>query len=139
MPQRPKRAEVAPSARKDAARTPPRTGMMSILDQRDPTDYLACCRKPGWRPNDPMQTPSGDYEQAHRAVLATAYRAGLSKEMAKKFWHHNACRRWNGIDCGNTVAELAYAYAENWRGDDPAAYHAEQWRRKQAAANRVLS
>lgn len=139
MPHGPGRTEVAPSARKDAARTPPRTGMMSILDQREPVDYLALCKKPGWRPNDPQQTPPCDFEQAKRAVIACAFRAKLSPEKAKEFWHYNAVRRWTAIDCGSTVAELAHAFMERWFKEDREAYWKEQDRRKRAAANRVLT
>ena len=139
MPHGPDRTEVAPSARKDAARTPPRTGMMSILDQREPVDYLALCKKPGWRPNDPQQTPPCDFEQAKRAVIACAFRAKLSPEKAKEFWHYNAVRRWTAIDCGSTVAELAHAFMERWFKEDRDAYWKEQDRRRRAAASRVLS
>ena len=138
-PHGPGRSEVAPSARKDAARTPPRTGMMSILDQREPVDYLALCKKPGWRPNDPQQTPPCDFEQAKRAVIACAFRAKLSPEKAKEFWHYNAVRRWTAIDCGSTVNELAHAFMERWFKEDRDAYWKEQDRRKRAAANRVLT
>ena len=138
-PHGPGRTDVAPSARNDAARTPPRTGMMSILDQREPVDYLALCKKPGWRPNDPQQTPPCDFEQAKRAVIACAFRAKLSPEKAKEFWHYNAVRRWTAIDCGSTVAELAHAFMERWFKEDRDAYWKEQDRRKRAAANRVLT
>lgn len=138
-PHGPGRTEVAPSARKDAARIPPRTGMMSILDQRETVDYLALCKKPGWRPNDPQQTPPCDFEQAKRAVIACAFRAKLSPEKAKEFWHYNAVRRWTAIDCGSTVAELAHAFMERWFKEDRDAYWKEQDRRRRAAANRVLS
>ena len=139
MPHGSDRTEVAPSARKDAARTPPRTGMMSILDQREPVDYLALCKKPGWRPNDPQQTPPCDFEQAKRAVIACAFRAKLSPEKAKEFWHYNAVRRWTAIDCGSTIAELAHAFMERWFKEDRDAYWKEQDRRRRAAASRVLS
>ena len=138
-PHGPGRTEVAPSARNDAARTPPRTGMMSILDQREQVDYLALCKKPGWRPNDPQQTPPCDFEQAKRAVIACAFRAKLSPEKAKEFWHYNAVRRWTAIDCGSTIAELAHAFMERWFKEDRDAYWKEQDRRRRAAANRVLS
>ena len=138
-PHGPGRTEVAPSARNDAARTPPRTGMMSILDQREPVDYLALCKKPGWRPNDPRQTPPCDFEQAKRAVIACAFRAKLSPEKAKEFWHYNAIRHWAAIDCGCTVAELAHAFAGRWFKEDRDAYWEEQDRRKRAAANRILT
>ena len=138
-PHGPGRTEVAPSARNDAARTPPRTGVMAILDKREPVDYLALCKKPGWRPNDPKQTPPCDFEQAKRAVIACAYRAKLSPEKAKEFWHYNAIRRWTAIDCGSTIAELAHAFRERWFKEDCDAYWKEQDRRKLAAANRVLS
>lgn len=113
--------------------------MMSILDQREPVDYLALCKKPGWRPNDPQQTPPCDFEQAKRAVIACAFRAKLSPEKAKEFWHYNAVRRWTAIDCGSTVAELAHAFMERWFKEDREAYWKEQDRRKRAAANRVLT
>lgn len=113
--------------------------MMAILDKREPVDYLALCKKPGWRPNDPKQTPPCDFEQAKRAVIACAYRAKLSPEKAKEFWHYNAIRRWTAIDCGSTIAELAHAFRERWFKEDCDAYWKEQDRRKLAAANRVLS
>lgn len=113
--------------------------MMSILDQREPVDYLALCKKPGWRPNDPKQTLPTEREQAQRAVIATAYRAGCSSEKAKEFWHYNSVRRWTAIDCGNTIAELAFAFVERWKRESLPEYNAEMWRRKKSAANRIMT
>ena len=117
---------------------PPRTGVMALLDPR-PVDYLALCKKPGWRPNDPKQTPPCDFDKAKRAVIACAYRAKLSVEKAKEFWHYNAIRKWNAIDCGSTIAELAFAFAQRWLEEYPDEYYSEQHRRKVAAANRLLT
>lgn len=97
-------------------------------------DYLALCSKPGWRPNDPIQAPL--FEEAKKAVMACAYRAGLNAEEVKRFWSKNAVHRWNGVDCGNCVAELARAWCENWKREDPQAWFAECARRRQAAAER---
>ena len=135
-PQGPGNTEVAPSARKEA---PARTGVMALLDKNDEVDYLSLCDKPGWRPNDPRQTPPADFKEAQRAVIACAYRAKLSPEMAKKFWHYNAIRRWTAIDCGCTVSELAHAFCRRWFNDAPEEYWKEQNRRKQAASKRIIT
>ena len=83
--------------------------------------------------------PPCDFDKAKRAVIACAYRAKLSPEKAKEFWHYNAVRRWTAIDCGSTIAELAHAFMERWFKEDRDAYWKEQDRRKRAAANRVLT
>lgn len=119
-------------------RGPSRTGVMALLD-RQPVDYLALCKKPGWRPNDPKQTPSSDLHEAKRAVIACAYRSGCTTDKANEFWHYNAVRKWHAIDCGSTIAELAFAFVERWKRERPPEFFAEQQRRKRAAANRVLS
>ncbi len=132
------RQKFAPSALDYAKGDSADTGVAALPDKRN-VDYLALCRKPGWKPNDPQQTPPCDFEQAKRAVIACAYRSLLSAVKAKEFWHYNAIRKWNAIDCGSTVAELAFAFKERWFRDDPAAFWKEQLRRRRAAANRVLS
>jgi len=112
---------------------------MALLDPGPNVDYLVLCKKPGWKPNDPKQTPPCDFQKAKAAVLECAYKQRLSREKAKEFWHYNAIRKWNAIDCGNTIAELAHAFMERWWKEDSDAYWAEQKRRQRSAYSMVMS
>ena len=102
-------------------------------------DYLALCSKLGWRPNDPKQTPPEDTELARRAIVACAYREGLSPDEAKKFLRYNAKRKWSAIDQANCVKDLAKEFCEAWRRRDNDAYWEEVKRRRDAERRRAAA
>lgn len=140
-PHDPKRTEIAPSARKDAGegtRGPAPMDVSKIFPEiqaiKKPIDYLALCSELGWKPNDSETVPDkAALEQARRAVVACAYREGLSTAEAKKFLRWNAGRKWSGVDRSSCVKDLAKLWLEKWQKDNWEAYCDERHRRSEAA------
>ena len=129
--------QVAPSARNEG-RAPRQMDIQDLFPEIKP-DYLALCSKLGWRPNDPKQTPPEDTELARRAIVACAYREGLSPDEAKKFLRYNAKRKWSSIDQANCVKDLAKEFCEAWRRRDNDAYWEEVKRRRDAERRRAAA
>jgi hypothetical protein len=133
-----KLTEVAPSARNYVAvqrsREPKPISIEQIFPQTKPVtppkDYLALCSKLGWKPNDPKQTPPEDAEQARRAIVACAYREGLSSIEAKKFLRYNAKRKWAAVDQASCIRDLAKEFCEAWKRRDINAFWEEVDRRR---------
>ena len=72
-------------------------------------------------------------EQARRAVVACAYREGLSAVEAKKFLRWNAGRKWSGVDRASCVRDLAKLWLEKWRKESWDEYCEERRRRSELA------
>lgn len=130
--------QVAPSARNEGRREPRRMDVRELFPGAKP-DYVAMCAKLGWRPNDPTQTPPEDAELARRAVVACAYREGLSPDQAKKFLRYNAKMKWKAIDQASCVKDLAKEFCEAWKRKDIDAFGAEVERRRSAARRRAAA
>ncbi len=143
-PHRDKPRRVAPSAHKEASgvsRGPAPMDVAKIFpeigsEQRQ-VDFLALCSELGWKPNDRKTVPNkAALEQARRAVVACAYREGLSTAEAKKFMRWNVGRKWSGIDRAGCVKDLAKLWLEKWQKEDYEAYCDERRRRCELARRR---
>ena len=130
--------QVAPSARNEGRREPRRMDVKELFPGAKP-DYIAMCAKLGWKPNDPTQTSPEDAELARRAVVACAYREGLSPDEAKKFLRYNAKMKWKAIDQASCVKDLAKEFCEAWKRKDIDAFWAEVERRRSAARRRAAA
>lgn len=146
-PHEDKAKKIAPSARNDGAVRPAKQPKAMMIEEifpeakpvRPPVDYLALCSKLGWKPNDPKQTPPEEAEEARRAIVACAYREGLSADQAKRFLRFNAKMRWSAVDQANCVRDLAKEFCEAWKRKDLDAYWAEQDRRRRLQKQRKES
>ena len=114
--------QVAPSARNDAAGGVGPKPMKvedifpNLQSFEKPIDYFQLCSELGWKPNDAATVPNkAALEQARRAVVACAYREGLSEDEAKKFLRWNIGRKWSGIDRSSCVKDLAKLWLEKWK------------------------
>lgn len=139
-----KLGEVAPSALNDGGDPSKVPAPMSIdklfpeiKPDRKPVDYLSLCSELGWKPNDRVSVPDkAALEQARRAVVACAYREGLSTAEAKKFLRWNAGRKWSGVDRASCVRDLAKLWLEKWQKESWDDFCEERNRRVECARRR---
>ena len=136
--------EVAPAALNDGGGSSKVPAPMSIdklfpeiKPARKPVDYLSLCSELGWKPNDRLSVPDkAALEQARRAVVACAYREGLSTAEAKKFLRWNAGRKWSGVDRASCVRDLAKLWLEKWQKENWDDFCEERNRRIECARQR---